>query len=559
MRDFGLLQGFRTLFETYDGFKALVFSTILSVLIYMLLFFAFPVVPVGEWATVFVSILHYSLIYWFENPLLGLIVSCFVGAILLFDGLRHLHNLLIRDEYMITPRRSNLARRQRVLGRTFTVAAIMTLFVLVPLLHIHYTEWALLLAGVMPVPIVLCAYVTRFGKDLPVLRRTRQISKLSYPKKSFNVSSLAVQSTEARREVDYYHRLKQQHEARGEEISSYILRGRAAGEWRGLRTLFQHLAQVMGSIHPESLELFDRTTDAILHAVSEVKTCDRSRVVLLSNAEYNSVYDGIKSRYSDSLMEVGIADLLWDWHTPRSIEDKIVDDTCRSLNGRKGILVISHVFYSTGYVLDVVDVTKRIKERCDCVVICDGAQSIGQIHFPDGCLDAVDYFGACTHKWLLGSESLGLLYRNCPRLRDLNIGRRDGGRGLSRLERDTSKEFLGTVNLDPYIAASVALGEMVQIGMERVEEHGRRLSAVFRSGIERRGLGRVLAPRSSAKIVSLEPDDRDSLSRMVSSLKSRGIVAERVGRAPGAELTALRFGFHHYHSDSDVYDLLDWL
>ena len=77
---------------------------------------------------------------------------------------------------------------------------------------------------------------------------------------------------------------------------------------------------------------------------------------------------------------------------------------------RTRMIVLSHVTWTTGAVLDVSAVTRMGRER-GIPVLIDGAQSAGNIRLDMQVLD-VDFYAMPMQKWLCGPDGNGALYIN---------------------------------------------------------------------------------------------------------------------------------------------------
>lgn len=75
---------------------------------------------------------------------------------------------------------------------------------------------------------------------------------------------------------------------------------------------------------------------------------------------------------------------------------------------RTRIIVISHVFWATGYVIPIQKICKRAHEL-GIVVLVDGAQAVGAMPVDVKELGA-DFYTFPAHKWLHGPEGIGALY-----------------------------------------------------------------------------------------------------------------------------------------------------
>lgn len=78
------------------------------------------------------------------------------------------------------------------------------------------------------------------------------------------------------------------------------------------------------------------------------------------------------------------------------------------VTARTRIIVISHVFWTTGCIVPIQDICKYAHER-GIVVLVDGAQAVGAMPVNVKELD-VDFYVFPAHKWLHGPEGIGALY-----------------------------------------------------------------------------------------------------------------------------------------------------
>ena len=80
------------------------------------------------------------------------------------------------------------------------------------------------------------------------------------------------------------------------------------------------------------------------------------------------------------------------------------------VTSRTRMIVLSHVTWTTGAVLDVAEVT-RFGRAHNIPVLIDGAQSAGDIAIDVKALD-VDFYAIPMQKWLCGPDGTGALYVN---------------------------------------------------------------------------------------------------------------------------------------------------
>src|SRR5207253_4361022 len=83
--------------------------------------------------------------------------------------------------------------------------------------------------------------------------------------------------------------------------------------------------------------------------------------------------------------------------------EELLEAVLAEVTPRTKLLAVSHVYWTTGAVLDV----HSLKERAGLPVLVDGAQSVGAI--PVG-VGELDYYTVSGQKWLCGPEATGALY-----------------------------------------------------------------------------------------------------------------------------------------------------
>jgi L-cysteine/cystine lyase len=109
----------------------------------------------------------------------------------------------------------------------------------------------------------------------------------------------------------------------------------------------------------------------------------------------------IRDRYG---VTIRIADLGPKANAP------LLDTITPLLTERTRLIILSHVTWTNGVVLDVSAVTRLGRER-GIPVLIDGAQSVGNIRLDMKALD-VDFYAMPIQKWLCGPDGNGALYIN---------------------------------------------------------------------------------------------------------------------------------------------------
>ncbi len=546
-------QRFRSFFETYDGFKCLVFGPLAAGLVYLVIAYALDGLDSSLWLRQFVFVLAFSCAYWIDHSLLGAIVFGILTLIVYFDALRPWYRLILRHEY--AARQSTKFRARSV--RVFIILSYVGLWLTLPLLHLYYLEWTTIIPIILPFPVVLASYFVAFGLRVPIRERRAAIATLRYPMRSFAVAEMSIQSIEAEAEIDYYQALRRDSGTTGASTLTYVHRGHKdmrSYTWAGYRAFFEDLATMIGGVPPESLELFDRTLHAIEHALKEARGTRPNARIVTSDAEYPQVLALIESLNTD-VEKIPVADSVWTGISCEEIERRLANAIRR--HDVPPIVVLSHVFWTSGYVLNLARLAEQLGSRWrECIVIVDGAQSIGQIPIEWDVVYNVSYYATCTHKWLLGRETLGVLYRSDWAISDHGLKREEQTRGLSLYaDLDGEERLTGTVNLEPYISAAVAIRDFGTLEIPNVRDHNHELAILLRRGVARRRIGECARTRSYASTVVVQP--YSDVDRMHQHLSDNNVSVPIVWSREGGTRKGLRFSLHYYHSDNDVLDLLD--
>jgi selenocysteine lyase/cysteine desulfurase len=186
---------------------------------------------------------------------------------------------------------------------------------------------------------------------------------------------------------------------------------------------------------------------------------------------------------------------------------------------------------------------------------------------------AIDALATSTSKGLMGIGGLGFLYVRSDwigRLRPAYVGRYSVERGKGheseiegssyRLLPDARRFEAGNYNWPGIAAADTSLGELLEIGTERIEPHAVGLATALADGLEAQGLAVTQPPEVVARshIVTVgklgagdaEKSDDPRLNRIAQGLKE-GNVKYTVRKG------LLRFGFHCFSNKSDVEKVLD--
>ncbi|MDI6791996.1 MAG: aminotransferase class V-fold PLP-dependent enzyme [bacterium] len=162
---------------------------------------------------------------------------------------------------------------------------------------------------------------------------------------------------------------------------------------------------------------------------------------------------------------------------------------------------------------------------------------------------------SCTsgHKWLLGRPSIGILAHNPNLLRRASVDVskvRDIDRPFSTSEFDIEKDYTReTIDIEPYISLNAMLMELTSIGGgETIARHNREIGSIFARQVGRLGIS-VIGADDRNGIVSVKV--KNNASEVKRYLEEQnGIVCQALNG------NILRFSFHYYMGEKDVYELI---
>ncbi len=348
---------------------------------------------------------------------------------------------------------------------------------------------------------------------------------------------------------------------------------------RGLHTLSQEaselyeeahevLAKFIGASGMEEVAFLAGTTDA-LNAVADGWACrnlgpdDRIVTTVMEHHSNMLPWRRAAQRTGAELVYVDVTEdgmLRWD-----QLENAI--------NERTRLVAITGMSNVTGQIVDVAEVAKLAHE-VDAVLVVDGAQAVP--HLPVNVRQAgIDFLAFSGHK-MLGPTGIGVLYGRRDLLERMDPPRVGGG-----MISDVTLEGAEWADLPwrleagtPHIAGAVGLAEaakyLMDLGMEAVREHERRLTELALRLIEDRLPEdvEVYGPRDVEErggIVTFNVRGLDP-HMTASMLDSFGIAvrsglhcAHPLHRRMGAAEGTVRASFYVYNTEDEVRTFVDAL
>lgn len=222
-------------------------------------------------------------------------------------------------------------------------------------------------------------------------------------------------------------------------------------------------------------------------------------------------------------------------------------------DGRTRMLALSWVQFASGFRSDLARLGRACRER-GILFVVDVIQGLGALRL-DVERDFVDVAAAASHKWLLSSEGLGLLYvsdRVVDRIRPIRAGWRSMRDQSQWTEydidwNDGARRFeSGTYNIYGIAALGGSLDLIFEAGPEAVERRVLSLADHAARGLTDLGFTVVSSrePSETSGILTATHPDLDT-SDLVRRLASKNIVvAARAGR--------FRISAHFYNTEKEI-------
>jgi selenocysteine lyase/cysteine desulfurase len=236
-----------------------------------------------------------------------------------------------------------------------------------------------------------------------------------------------------------------------------------------------------------------------------------------------------------------------------------VDHIMSMVDTKTKVVAVSYVQYGSGFRADL----ESLGSQCHATgarLIVDGIQGIGVLKF-DAKHWNVDAMACGGHKGLLAPIGVSFLFCKEDLMKELRPAF-VGPSAATQINKanDFSLEFssltdarrleYGNLNYVGLAGLKAGLELLEKAGIERIEQRVLRLSRLLDSGLRELGY-RVISPsipeEQSSLVVLILPDPDD----FYGYLREHNIVAMR------QKLGTIRFSFHAYNNDEEVYRILE--
>lgn len=246
-------------------------------------------------------------------------------------------------------------------------------------------------------------------------------------------------------------------------------------------------------------------------------------------------------------------------HLLKNVEGEVqVDDICRAMSSKTGIISISHVQFSNGFRIDPNELGKN---KGDHALVVNASQSAGVFEI-DVKRMKIDALCATGHKWMLSGYGSGFVYLSRSLLeqsKPRSIGwlsvqdpYADSNAEI-HLRKDTAaRAELGCPHFAGIFAMGASIDFLTSIGIKNIEARALSLNRLLTDRLREAGWT-VLSPlrnettRSAETLVALE-----NQAQVVAQLEERGVI---VTKKP----EGIRVATHFFNYEQDIERLLEQL
>jgi len=233
-----------------------------------------------------------------------------------------------------------------------------------------------------------------------------------------------------------------------------------------------------------------------------------------------------------------------------------MEDLFAAVTPRTKMVALSHVEYASGYVNDLAAIGRYCHDRG--ILLCvDAIQSCGALPVDVKAMN-IDFLSADGHKWMLGPEGCGFFYCHNRHLQLLRpevgwmnvINSSDYGHYDFTLRRDAKRFECGSYNIPGVLALGAALGLLLEVGIDLVQQRILALTDQLCAGLQDRGYQVFSSrrPGEASGIVTFTSPAHDPAQIVAQLEHQKIIIVLREGR--------LRASPHFYNTPEQIDQLL---
>ena len=317
--------------------------------------------------------------------------------------------------------------------------------------------------------------------------------------------------------------------------------------WELALEVGNRIAGIVGAA-PGSISMHPNVTTAEMVALSCLQPQGRRRKIVCPAMDFPSMIYLYRAHQALGFeLSLVPAEPDFSIRTDRFL-DAIDDETL--------VVALSHVLFRSSYVMDAAPIVERA-HRHGAIVVLDAFQSAGIIPLNVAALDVDFATGGCL-KWLCGGPGNAFLYTRPDLLK--TVRPRFSG-WLARanpfafdidddtLREDAMRMMNGTPTVPTFYAALPGLDIITEVGVDRIREKSKRMTARLLELVGARGWHTVTS-RDPARVAGTVAIDLPHASEIAKTLNARDFV---VDFRPGV---GIRVSPHFYSTFEEIERLI---
>ncbi|HKZ78107.1 MAG TPA: aminotransferase class V-fold PLP-dependent enzyme [Pyrinomonadaceae bacterium] len=308
--------------------------------------------------------------------------------------------------------------------------------------------------------------------------------------------------------------------------------------------------------------------EQVRHKVARFINADPEEIGLTTNTSsgMNLIVDALAGRGEviSCDLEFPVSTLPWmhrriPVHLVQSVAGEVrLRDIRRAMNARTGIISISHVQFSSGFRIDVEELSRNKGAHA---LVVNASQSAGVFEI-DVRRMGIDALCATGHKWMLSGYGSGFVYLNRELLSDTRP-RAIGWLSVKEPYADRNNEIhlrpdaaaraeLGCPHFAGIFALGASLDLLLTTGIKSIEERALTLNRRLTDRLHEEGW-KILSPldtesaRSAETLVALE-----NPGQAVTMLVERGVIVTQKPQG-------IRVATHFFNNEEDIERLIEGL
>lgn len=295
----------------------------------------------------------------------------------------------------------------------------------------------------------------------------------------------------------------------------------------------------------EEIALTANTSEGINHIICGFNWIEGDEVLTLDiGLEHTAVLLPLYALQRRHEVEVKIARIAIGENPLKALKEQISFKT--------RLIVISHVFFSTGELLPIEEIT-QLAHQHGIPVLVDGAQSVGAIPVDVKELN-VDFYSIPGQKWLCGPEGTGALYIKKERLTELSQAY-IGYNSIEMLNppeffriRTTAQRFeVASTYIPVIVGQKTSIDWLVEeVGMKWIFKRISELSQIARKELGALPGVKIITPEKAAGLLSFRAEGIAS-QKLVQHLGARGIVVRSI-----LEMDCVRASLGFFNTENEI-------